>query len=540
MEFINQDLISAYNCPEGVNITGKYKESYATTLTNSSLRFLANLHRKFNTKRKKQLQLRLRTQQAFDNGSWPSFLDASKEIRNSEWTVSPVPPDLLNRRVEITGPTSKKTIIDSLNSGANVFMADFEDTNTPTWENMIEGQVNLRDTINKTITYEHSVSGKRYQLKKEVATLMIRPRGWHLEEWNIWIDGEPMSASLVDFGLYFFHNVKTLVRQGSGPYFYLPKIENHQEAKLWNEVFVFAQDYMGFSQKTIKATVLIETITAAFEMHEILYELREHSAGLNCGRWDYLFSFIKKFKNMPHVVFPDREQVTMQSPFMRAYTQLLIQTCHRRGVHAIGGMSPQIPIRENLSDSEAILKTVKEDKRREVRDGHDGTWVAHSELVEVAKSVFDEYMPGKNQISNKRTDLEVTEEDLLAIPKGSITEVGLRENIKVAIMYLESWLNGNGMVAINQLMEDTATAEISRTQIWQWIHNCARLEDGRMITLEYYKRCLLEEVDKMERNFGSSVFNSRKFTAAIHLFDQLIQSEELPEFLTLPAYELVV
>jgi len=361
-----------------------------------------------------------------------------------------------------------------------------------------------------------------------------------LEEWNIWIDGEPMSASLVDFGLYFFHNVKTLVRQGSGPYFYLPKIENHQEARLWNQVFVFAQEYMSFSQKSIKATVLIETITAAFEMHEILYELREHSAGLNCGRWDYLFSFIKKFKNMPHIVFPDREQVTMQCSFMRAYTQLLVQTCHKRGVHAIGGMSPQIPTKGEVTKDEVLLKIVKEDKRREVRDGHDGTWVAHPELVEAAKSIFDEYMPGKNQITNKRTDLEVSEEDLLSIPKGTITESGLRENIKVGILYLESWLSGKGMVAINELMEDTATAEISRTQIWQWIHNCARLEDGRMITLEYYKRCLLEEVNKMEQNIGSAEFNTRNFTSAIHLFDQLIQSEELPEFLTLPAYELVV
>lgn len=540
MEFINQELLSAYNCPDGMTVTGKYSENYTTILSNPALRFLANLHRNFNSKRKELLQLRLSTQRSFDNGIWPTFLDDTKEIRTSDWTVSPVPPDLLNRKVEITGPTDKKTIIDSLNSGAQVFMADFEDSNTPTWENMIEGQINLKETINKTITYEQAETGKLYQLKNNTATLKVRPRGWHMEEWNIWVDGAPMSASLVDFGLYFFHNAKTLIRQGSGPYFYLPKIENHLEARLWNDVFVFSQEYMSFSQKNIKATVLIETITAAFEMHEILYELREHSAGLNCGRWDYLFSFIKKFRNMPHVVFPDRDQVTMQSPFMRAYAQLLIQTCHKRGVHAIGGMSPQLPIHKDLETNESILRLVKEDKRREVRDGHDGTWVAHPNMVEAAMSIFDEYLPGKNQISNKRTDLEVSEEDLLVIPKGTITEKGLKDNIRVGILYLESWLRGEGQVAINQLVEDTATAEIARTQIWQWIHNCARLNDGRMITLEYYKRCLLEEVEKMEQEIGPHLFNTRKFTAAIHLFDQLIQSEKLPEFLTLPAYELVV
>ncbi len=539
MNTLEKSPTLSYRTPDNMEIKGTFCSDFAEILSPAALRFLVRLHNQFQEKRKVLLQNRIEKQQLIDSGMMPTFLEETKEIRESEWIVAPLPPDLMDRRVEITGPVERKMMINALNSGANVFMADLEDSNTPSWNNCIQGQVNLRDAVNKTITYEHPTTGKFYELNNKVATLMVRPRGWHLEEKNILIDGKPMSASLVDFGLYFFHNADTLIKMGSAPYFYLPKLENHLEARLWNEIFVYTQEFFGIAQRTVKATVLIETITASFEMHEILNELKDHSAGLNCGRWDYLFSFIKCFRNIPGCVFPDRSQVSMDVPFMRAYTQLLVQSCHKRSAHAIGGMAAQIPIKNDLKANAAAIEKVKADKLREVTDGHDGTWVAHPGLVTVAKEIFDEHMLGKNQIANKRKDFTVTAAELIAIPKGTITEAGLRKNINAGILYIESWLGGNGAAAIYNCMEDVSSAEISRSQIWQWIRNNSRLEDGRMVTYQLYRMLMDEELKSIEQSLGEACFLKGRFQEATRIFDELIKAEEFIDFLTIPGYALI-
>lgn len=537
---VKEEIEQLYTLIEGLKVKSVYQKNYAEILTPQALAFLIELHQQFNQRRKDLLSKRVVRQAAIDKGQLPDFLPETEHIRNSKWTVAPLPADLLDRRVEITGPVDRKMIINALNSGAKVFMADFEDSNTPSWENAMLGQINLRDAINRTISFEHPTKKKLYKLNDKIATLMVRPRGWHLEEKHLTYKGEVMSGSLVDFGLYVFHNAKVLIENGSGPYFYLPKLESHLEARLWNDVFVFAQDYVGIPQKTIKATVLIETILASFELNEILFELKDHSAGLNCGRWDYIFSYIKKFRNLKGFVLPERGQVTMLSPFMRAYSELVIKTCHKRGVHAMGGMAAQIPIKNNPTANEEAINKVKADKLLEVKNGHDGTWVAHPGLVKVAMDIFDEYMPEKNQIVNKREDVEATAQDLIAVPKGTITETGLRLNINVGILYIESWLRGNGAAAIYHKMEDAATAEISRTQVWQWIHNATKLEDGRTITYELYRELLPQELDKIKNYVGENAYDNGQFKRAIELFDQLVKEKDFVEFLTLPAYKYLV
>ncbi|MEM6965137.1 MAG: malate synthase A [Bacteroidota bacterium] len=512
---------------------------YNEILTAEALTFLKQLHQKFNARRKELLEQRKIRQQKIDEGTLPDFLPETKSVRADDWQVAELPADLLDRRVEITGPVDRKMIINALNSGAKVFMADLEDSNSPSWKNNMEGQINLRDAVNRTITFENPKNGKFYQLNDEIATLMVRPRGWHLEEKNMTVDGEVMSGSLMDFGLYFFHNAKTLLQNGSGPYFYLPKLESHLEARLWNDVFVFAQDYLDIPQKSIKATVLIETILASFEIDEILYELRDHSAGLNCGRWDYIFSYIKKFKNLEGFVLPDRGQVGMTVPFMSAYSQLVIQTCHKRGVHAMGGMAAQIPIKNDAYANQKAIDKVRADKLLEVKNGHDGTWVAHPGLVQVAMDIFDEHMPQPNQISNKREDVNVSAKDLIQVPNGTITENGIRQNINVGILYIESWLRGVGAAAIYNLMEDAATAEISRTQLWQWIKSEAITDEGTLISNNYINSLIPEEIEKIKAYVGEEAFQQGRFTEAIELFKLLIFSEEYFEFLTLPAYEMI-
>lgn len=524
---------------EGVDIKGVLAPGYEEILTPEAIQFIVKLQRNFNQRRKELLEKRQQRQAEIDGGKMPAFLPETKEIRESEWTVAPVPADIQDRRVEITGPVDRKMIINALNSGAKVFMADFEDSNSPSWTNNLDGQINLRDANLRTITFENPANGKKYALKDEVAVLFVRPRGWHLEEKGMLVDGEPMSGSIFDFGLYFFHNVKTLLANGSGPYFYLPKMESHLEARLWNDVFVMAQNELGIPQGTIKGTVLIETILASFELNEILWELKEHSAGLNCGRWDYIFSYIKRFRNKPEFIVPDRDQVTMTTPFMEAYSLEVIKTCHKRGIHAMGGMAAFIPIKGDEAANEAAIAKVKADKEREAKNGHDGTWVAHPGLVQVAMDVFNEYMPTPNQIDNKREDVNVTEADLIAIPEGTITEAGLRKNINVGILYIESWLNGNGAAALYNLMEDAATAEISRTQVWQWINHGAKLTDGRTVTYEMYKEVLPEELAKIKEYVGAERYGNGKFELAVQLFDTLVQKGDYKEFLTLGAYEYI-
>jgi malate synthase len=492
--------------------------------------FLNNLARNFEKRRQELLARRDVRQKQIDAGQLPDFLPETAEIRKSEWTVAPIPKDLLDRRVEITGPVDRKMIINALNSGANVFMADFEDSNSPTWLNNLEGQANLRYAVNGTIRHV-SPEGKEYTLKPNVATLLVRPRGWHLTERHFVVDGAPISAPLFDFGLFFFHNAKNLIRKGTGPYFYLPKMESHLEARLWNDVFVFAQDRLGIPRGTIRATVLIETILAAFEMDEILWELREHSSGLNCGRWDYIFSFIKKFRNRPDFVLPDRSTVTMDKHFLRSYVELLIRTCHRREIHAMGGMAAQIPIKSDPAANERALDKVRQDKLREVTAGHDGTWVAHPGLVPIAKEVFDAHMKEANQIKRPLPDVTITAKDLLSVPEGKITEEGLRWNIDVGLQYLESWLRANGCVPIYNLMEDAATAEISRAQVWQWVRHGARIsDDGRPITQEMVRALVTEQKKKMT--------GARKEEAAA-IFDRLMTDPHFTEFLTLLSYDYI-
>lgn len=511
------------------------KTYYSRVLTPDALAFVEALHLRFNDRRLELLADRQIRQTRIDAGEFPNFLPDTADIRNADWQVAPLPADLLDRRVEITGPVDRKMIINALNSGAKVFMADFEDSNTPSLDNVLQGQINLQDAIRRTITFENPDNGKQYRLAERTATLMVRPRGWHLEEKHLRCEGQPLSGGLVDFGLYFFHNAHALLANGSGPYFYLPKLESHLEARLWNDVFTFAQDYIGIPQGTIKATVLIETILAAFEMDEILYELREHSAGLNCGRWDYIFSFIKKFRNYPDRILPERGQVTMTVPFMQAYSELLIRTCHRRNVHAMGGMAAQIPIKGDAAANEIALEKVRQDKLREVTMGHDGTWVAHPGLVPIAMEVFDANMPAAHQIDRKRPEINTTATDLLAIPTGTITEAGLRENITVGILYMESWLRGNGAAALFHKMEDAATAEISRTQIWQWIQHAAHLDDGRTIDYPLYQALLQDEYP----NMAALVPTDNRLAQAIALFDDLIHAGEYQDFLTLSAYQMI-
>lgn len=525
---------------DGIEIIGEIRPEYDTILTPDAVDFLATLAREFTERRDDLLKQREMRQQAIDEGKFPDFLSETESIRNDmSWQVASIPDDLQDRRVEITGPTERKMVINALNSGAKVFMTDFEDSNAPTWDNMLEGQINLRDAINRSITFTNP-DGRFYELNEDVATLMVRPRGWHLDEQHFLVDGKPIPAGLFDFGLYFFHNAQEALNRGTGPYFYLPKLESHLEARLWNDVFVLAQDKLGIPQGTIKATVLIETILAVFEAEEILYELRDHSAGLNCGRWDYIFSYIKKFRNHPQFVLPNRAQVGMTVPFMHNYTLYVIKVCHRRGAHAMGGMAAQIPIKNDPQRNQAALDKVRNDKLREVKDGHDGTWVAHPGLVQVAMDVFDEYMPQANQVDRQREDVKVTAEELITASEGTVTEEGVRLNLKVGIQYLEAWLGGNGCVPLYYLMEDAATAEISRAQVWQWLHHNITLADGRPLTVELFGQLLEEEMDAIRDEVGDERFQSGKFQLAMQLFDEMIRSDEFTDFLTLPAYEHVL
>lgn len=518
-----------------VEIVGHSEGEFAEILSPMAVEFVANLVQKFRPRVEELLEAREKVQQQFDRGVRPTFLEETREVRESEWKVAPLPGDLLDRRVEITGPVDRKMVINALNSGAKVFMADFEDSNSPTWENTISGQVNLRDAVAGTIDFVHPTKDKTYKLGDEIATLMVRPRGWHLVDKHFLVDGEPAPASLVDFGLFFFHNARPLLANGSGPYFYLPKLENHLEARLWNDVFLEAQRELDLPEGTIKATVLIETITAAFEMDEILYELRQHSAGLNCGRWDYIFSFIKKFRNDEDAVMPDRGQIGMTQPFMKAYTELVIKTCHKRGVHAMGGMAAQIPIKGDPEANEAALDKVRVDKEREAKAGHDGTWVAHPGLVPIAMEIFDTYQPDANQIDSKpRLDVQVSESELLEVPEGTRSFEALRHNIRVGVLYLEAWLRGVGCVPIYNLMEDAATAEICRTQNWQWLAHSAEL-DGETLTEARFHDEVQKEVEALREALGPD----SKLEEATVLFERLCTEDEFTEFLTLPAYELL-
>jgi malate synthase len=523
---------------DGIEIRGPILEHFPEILTPEALRFVARLQREFNSRRKELLERRERRQAEINEGKRPDFLPETAHIREADWQVAPIPPDLQDRRVEITGPTDRKMVINALNSGAKVFMADFEDANAPTWNNMVDGHINLRDAIRRMITFT-SPEGKEYRLKDQTAVLLVRPRGWHLVEKHLLVDGEPVSGGLFDFGLYFFHNAEELLARGTGPYFYLPKMESHLEARLWNDVFNLAQDELGVPRGSIRATVLIETILAAFEMDEILYELRDHSAGLNCGRWDYIFSCIKRFRNNPDFILADRVLVGMTTHFMRSYSLLCIKTCHRRGIHAMGGMAAQIPIKnDEKANAEAFAK-VRADKEREANDGHDGTWVAHPGLVPVALEAFDAVMKSPNQIDRKREDVSVAGDDLLRFgPEEPITEQGLRANISIGVQYLESWLRGSGCVPIFNLMEDAATAEISRAQVWQWIRSPkGKLSDGRKVTAGLFATILGEELKKIENWLGSDRYRQGRYQDAADLFSKITTSDDFVSFLTLPGYD---
>ena len=509
-------------------------------LTAPALAFVEDLTRRFRGRIDELLSRRRERQARLEGGAALDFLPETSTVRQGDWKVAPAPADLQDRRVEITGPVDRKMIINALNSGAQVFMADFEDANSPTWANVVRGQANLIDAVRRTISYMAPGTGKRYTLNPRIATLMVRPRGFHLPERHCLVDERPAPAMLFDFGLFFFHNAEALRRNGTGPYFYLPKMQSHLEARLWNDVFVRAQSALGIPKGTIKATVLIETLPAAFEMDEILHELQDHSIGLNCGRWDYIFSSIKTLRMRPDFVLPDRSQVTMETPFMRAYVQLLIRTCHRRGAHAMGGMAAQIPIKDDARANDAALDKVRADKLREVREGHDGTWVAHPGLVAVAKGVFDEGMPSPNQLGRLRDDVRVSAGMLVEPPRGTRTEAGLRHNIRVGIQYVEAWLGGQGAVPIYNLMEDAATAEICRTQIWQWLKHGAALDDGRPVTQALVAQLTAEELARVRAEVGPARFDGGRFDEARGIFERVATSDELAEFLTLPAYELLV
>lgn len=521
-----------------VEILGEMAAGFSEILTPEALDFVAKLHRTFNARREECLQRRQEHQAALDRGVDLHFLAETKHVRDGDWTCAPIPKDLLDRRVEITGPTDRKMVINALNSGAKMFMADFEDANAPTWRNMIEGQINLRDAIQRTIDFT-SREGKQYKLRDETAVLFVRPRGWHLHEKHVFVDGAPISGSLFDFGLYFFHNAKELIARGSGPYFYLPKMESHLEARIWNDVFKLAQDELGIPQGSIRATVLIETIPAAFEMDEILYELRDHSSGLNCGRWDYIFSCIKRFRNKRDFLLADRAHITMATHFMRSYSLLCIKTCHRRNIFAMGGMAAQIPVKNDPKANEEAFAKVRTDKEREASDGHDGTWVAHPGMVQLALDAFNAVMPQPNQIEKKREDVHVSAKDLLDFgPSAPITEQGLRTNVSVGVQYLEAWLRGSGAVPLFNLMEDAATAEISRAQVWQWIrHEGGAFSDGTKVTKDLFRRVLDEELEKIKQTSGADRYAQSRFEVARELFDKITTDDEFAEFLTLPGYE---
>ncbi|KIX20677.1 malate synthase [Flavobacterium sp. 316] len=513
------------------------KESFPDILTENAMFFLIELHEKFNKKRIALLEKRKEQQQKFDEGELPNFPIETKKIRESEWIAASTPEELLDRRVEITGPVDRKMVINALNSGAKTFMADFEDSTSPTWNNLMNGQQNLKDAVAKTIYLFDKKKNKEYKLKNETTVLLVRPRGIHLNEKHILINNEEISGSLVDFGLYVFHNHKTLAENNTAPYFYLPKLEHYLEARWWNEVFNFTEEYLGIKNGTIKATVLIETITASFQLDEIIYELRNHIVGLNCGRWDYIFSYIKKFRNNEKFIVPNRDQVTMTSPFMNAYSQLVIQRCHKRNIHAIGGMAAQIPIKNDNAANEIAFNKVKTDKEREVKNGHDGTWVAHPDLVEVALKVFNENMPTKNQIHVKRSELNITEADLLEVPQGSITEEGVRKNINISVLYIASWLNGQGAAALNHLMEDAATAEISRSQLWQWLRNGVTLDNGKILTEKYYDKIAMEEYEKIKNLVGDENHEKQHYKLAEQLLDILVVNYNFIDFLTILGYK---
>jgi len=547
---MNAPASVATRLPAGVEITAPITAEYAPILTPEALAFVAKLHRQFEGHRQELLARRQLRQREFDAGKRPDFLPATRAVRESEWKIADQPPDLLDRRVEITGPTDRKMVINALNCGASTFMADFEDANCPTWANMIEGQVNLRDAVRRTITFEQGgtagegkgspASTRTYRLNDKTAVLIPRPRGWHLDEKHVTIDGKRVAGGIFDFALYFFHNARELLARASGPYFYLPKLESHLEARLWNDVFKVAQAELGLPQGTIRATALIETVLAAFEMDEILWELKDHSAGLNIGRWDYIFSCIKKFRSHPEFCLADRSQVTMTAPFMRAYALSLVKTCHRRNAPAMGGMAAQIPIKNDPVANEAALEKVRQDKLREVTDGCDGTWVAHPALVPIAKQVFDEHMPTPNQYGRQRPDVTYTAADLLDFrPEQPITEAGLRNNISVGIQYLGAWLAGNGCVPVFNLMEDAATAEISRSQIWQWIRSPKGvLDDGRKVAVPLVRQLLAEELPKVRSHLGEEAWRAGKYAVAAKLFDELTTGEYV-DFLTLPAYDRI-
>jgi malate synthase len=522
-----------------VEIAGARIGRAEEVLTPLALQLLASLHRRFNARRLELLAARTQRQAQLDDGALPEFLPATAQLRSAEWRIAPAPADLADRRVEITGPVDRKMIINALNAPVRAFMADFEDSCAPTWENVIRGQVNLADAVRRTISYEDPSTGKVYRLGEHTATLIVRPRGWHLPEKHVRINGESVSGALFDFAVFLANNHEALAARGTGPYFYLPKLENHLEARLWNDVFLAAQDALGMTRGTIKATVLIETLLAAFEMDEILYELREHSAGLNCGRWDYIFSFIKKFRNRRDFLLPDRASVTMERHFLKSYVDLLIRTCHRRGAHAMGGMAAQIPIRDDPQANEAAMARVRADKLREAHAGHDGTWIAHPGLATIAREAFDAVMPGPNQLQVLRADVNVTARDLLTVPEGAITEEGVRGCIRVGVQYLESWLRGNGCVPLYHLMEDAATAEICRAQLWQWLHHGARTSDGLAVSVERFDRLLSAELDRIHDEVGAERLTNGVFPTAARLFEQMTKSETFDEFLTLPAYELL-
>jgi malate synthase len=524
----------------GINVNASVTAEQAAILTPEAMDFVAGLARKFEPVRLSLLQRRVQRQAELDAGKLPDFLAETASVRNSDWTIAPLPAELQDRRVELTGPAERKMLINGLNAGAKVYLADLEDSMTPTWRNVIDAQINLRDAVNRTIKLVNP-DGKTYQLNEKIALMFMRPRGWHMVEKHVTVDGKPVSASLFDFGLYFFHNAKALLARGTAPYFYLPKMESHLEARLWNDVFIHAQEQLVIPRGTVKATVLVETILAAFEMDEFLYELREHSAGLNCGRWDYIFSCLKKFGRNPDFILADRGRVGMTSPFMRAYSLLLIKTCHRRNAHAMGGMAAQIPIKSDPAANEAALAKVRVDKEREASDGHDGTWVAHPGLVPLAMEVFDRLMPSANQLGKKREDVQTTAADLLKFePQGPITAAGLHANIEVAIAYLGAWLAGTGCVPIHNLMEDAATAEISRSQLWQWIHSPhGVLDDGRKVTLEMVRAMIPEVLAGITDGVSKKYFIAGNYAQAAVVFEQLIAKEPIVEFLTNYCYDVM-
>ena len=523
--------------PDGVEIRGPVEGRFGEVLTDEALGFVAGLHREFEPRRRDLLAERLARQGQLDAGARPEFLAPTRAVRDGDWRVAPAPEDLLDRRVEITGPTDRKMVINALNSGARCFMADFEDSNAPTWANMLEGQVNLADAVRRTIELTTD-DGREYRLGDEIATLIVRPRGWHLPERHVLVDGEPVSGSLFDFGLAFFHNAREQLERGTGPYFYLPKLESHLEARLWNDVFGWAQDGLGLERGTIRATVLIETILAAFEMDEILYELRDHVSGLNAGRWDYIFSVIKKFRRNPAFVLPDRAQITMTVPFLRAYTDLLVRTCHRRAAHAMGGMAAYIPSRRDPEANERALAKVADDKVREANDGFDGTWVAHPDLVETATAEFDRVLGDRpNQVGRLREDVEISAEQLLdvRVPDGTITADGVRTNVSVGLRYLASWLSGVGAAAIDNLMEDAATAEISRSQLWQWVAAGTTLDTGDRMTSVLVREAIGSEFERLSASGGAGP----PLAEARVVFEAVALPPEFAEFLTLPAYDLL-